>query len=428
MRYIFSVVLAILFCGGKLMSQTGDDINLDEQKVGAYTLPPLFKTGGAKKGRTISCWQKSRRPEILSLYKKFVYGQMPSAPKGMHYRVSRQNDTALNGTAVCKQVTIYFTPDVSGPFLNVLLYLPKKRTGPCPVFIGLNFYGNQSITTDTSIVITNRWVMNNDAAAINNHKAGEASRGLQQSRWPAEMLIEKGYGLATAYYGDLEPDHEDGWKDGIRSSLATALKLKPEKWSAIGAWGWGLSRMLDYLQTEPAVDAKKVIVTGHSRLGKAALWAGACDTRFAAVVSNNSGEGGAALARRNFGETILRLNTSFPHWFVQAFKKFNGRPEALPVDQHMLLSLVAPRPLYVASAFDDNWADQKGEFLAAFHAGPIYNLFGKKGLGVSVMPPLNHPVGATVRYHIRSGKHDITGYDWEQYIQFANALLNKLSK
>jgi len=263
-------------------------------------------------------------------------------------------------------------------------------------------------------------VNNNASAAIASHRAGDSSRGLQAGRWPASMLIEAGYGLATVYYGDLEPDFTTGYKSGIRTTLAQVLGIKPEEWSAIGAWAWGLSRMLDYLETEKAVDSKKIIVTGHSRLGKAALWAGASDVRFAAVVSNNSGEGGAALAKRNFGETILRINTTFPHWFVPAFTAFNNKAAALPVDQHMLLSLIAPRPLYVASAEDDLWSDPKGEFLAAWYATPVYHLFNKKGIESKNMPPVNKPVGQSVQYHIRTGKHDINTYDWEQYIRFAN--------
>lgn len=419
MRIVVLLFIATCFCWVKAAAQPGDEINLDEQKVGAYTLPAVLKSTGGKTVKTSKQWTGKRRPEILSLYRQYVYGKMPPSIVGTHYRVNKINDSAFGGKAVCKQVTVFFTPGTNGPSMDILLYLPKHQAKPSPVFIGLNFYGNQSTTDDTSVAITTRWVMNNGDAAITDHKAGERSRGLQKSRWPVEMLIANGYGLATVYYGDLEPDHEVGWKEGIRSSLAKQVNLKPEDWSAIGAWAWGLSRMLDYLQTEPGVDAKKVMVTGHSRLGKAALWAGACDTRFAAVVSNNSGEGGAALARRHFGETIMRLNTSYPHWFVPAFKQFNGKPEALPVDQHMLLALIAPRPLYIASASEDNWADQKGEFLAAFHAGPVYKLFGRKGLQAAVMPPLNTPVGSAVRYHIRSGKHDITGYDWEQYVRFA---------
>lgn len=393
--------------------------NYDEAKVGNIALPAIF-TSPAR--QTKRYWTGQRRPQLLKLFQQHVYGKMPGKPQGMWFRTNSVNDTAFNGKAVRTQATVFFTPDTTGPNMDVLLYLPKGKTA-VPVFIGLNFYGNQSIAADLKIEITKRWVMNNEEGGIASNKAGERSRGLQQGRWQAERLIQKGYGLATVYYGDLEPDFAEGWKTGVRGTMSDALHTMPEEWSAIGAWAWGLSRLLDYLETDAVVDAKKVIVTGHSRLGKAALWAAANDARFAAVVANESGEGGAALARRNFGETTERINTVFPHWFVAAFKQYNHRPEALPVDQHMLLALMAPRPLYVASATEDLWADPKGEFLSAAYTEPVYHLYGKTGLGTTEMPALNNPVGHTVRYHIRSGGHDITSYDWEQYTRFADELV-----
>ena len=233
--------------------------------------------------------------------------------------------------------------------------------------------------------------------------------------------LDHGFGLATVYYGDLEPDHPDGWKSGIRTSLRDSLHIEPQEWSAIGAWAWGLSRLMDYLELDPAVNASQVALMGHSRLGKTALWAAAADQRFAIVISNESGEGGAALSRRDFGETILIINSYFPHWFVAKYKTFNGKANLLPVDQHMLLALIAPRPLYVASAMGDQWSDPKGEFLSSWQAGKVYALFGEKGLGVDSMPGINHPVGDFIRYHIRDGKHDVTPYDWNQYIQFSKS-------
>lgn len=417
---IFALVFSVFTMAS---AQQTDAINYDEEKVGNHALPDVLKAADGRIIKTSGEWERIRRPQILQLYQQHVYGKLPSKPVGVHYRVNKINEAAINGKAICKQLTIFFTPGESGPGMDILLYLPRNAKGPVPVFAGLNFYGNQSVTTDTTVVITDRWVMNSEGGQIRDHKAGEQSRGMQSSRWPAEILIDNGFGLATAYYGDLEPDHEEGWKEGIRGKLAGELATKPEEWSAIGAWAWGLSRMMDYLQSDSRVDARKVILTGHSRLGKAALWAAVNDTRFAALVSNNSGEGGAALFRRNFGETIERINTAFPHWFVPAFKAYNGRPEALPVDQHMLLSLMVPRPLYVASAGDDTWADPKGEFLGAYHTTPVYQLYWKKGVGVSKMPTINQPVGDLVRYHIRTGKHDINRYDWEQYIRFAKEVV-----
>ncbi len=247
----------------------------------------------------------------------------------------------------------------------------------------------------------------------------DSTRGIDPN-WSIKEIIAHGYGVVTAYYGDLEPDNKEGWKTGIRTTMKDILKIQPEEWGAIGAWAWGVSRIMDYLQQDKSIDGKKVALMGHSRLGKSALWAGASDPRFSIVISNESGEGGAALSRRIFGETIKNLNDQFPHWFVPGYKKFNNKADSLPVDQHMLLALIAPRPLYVASAEEDQWSDPKGEFLGAVNAGPVYALFGKKGIETNEMPAIHQPVGNTIMYHIRAGKHAITLYDWQQYMQFAD--------
>jgi len=417
---IMTVCLVLLITAIPFSSPAQDiPINQDEAKVPAYTLPDPLQGADGKRIGTPQQWEQ-QRAALLALFAKNVYGKMPGKPASLQFKVTSIDSTALGGKAIRKQVTIFFTNNVStGPSMDVLLYLPKNANKPVPVFTGLNFSGNQTIQADTGILISTRWAMDDATKGIVNHRATAASRGTDTSKWAVETIINRGYGLATAYYGDLEPDHPDGWKTGIRTTMKAALSINENEWGAIGAWAWGLSRMMDYLETEAAVDAKKVIITGHSRLGKACLWAAANDTRFAIVVSNNSGEGGAALSKRWFGETIERINTSFPHWFAPAYKQYNKHPELLPVDQHELLALMAPRPLYVASAADDLWADPKGEFLSAQHAEPVYALFGKKGLGVTEMPPVNHPVGETIRYHIRTGKHDFTLYDWEQYLDFA---------
>ncbi|MBD0295216.1 MAG: acetylxylan esterase [Flavisolibacter sp.] len=423
----FTIVFFFSFCViiFKARAQAATDINYDEAKVPPYTLPDALRRPDGQRVRTATEWTNKQRPYLLQLFAQNVYGKMPGKPKGQHFKILSVDSAALGGKAIRKQVTIYFSPQDTSASMDVLLYLPKQVTGKVPLFTGLNFGGNHTIQTDTGILLSKRWIANNDEYKSVNNRATEASRGVQMRRWPVNELITAGFGLATAYYGDLEPDYREGWKTGIRTTLQTALQIKPEEWSAIGAWAWGLSRIMDYLETEPTVDAQRVIITGHSRLGKAALWAAANDTRFAMIFSNDSGEGGAALSRRWYGETIQRINTSFPHWFVAAYKKYNNHPEQLPVDQHMLLALMAPRPLYVASAVEDQWADPKGEFLSAKHAEPVYALFGKKGLGVDEMPGLNEPVGATIRYHIRSGKHDMLPYDWEQYIKFAKEELKR---
>ena len=402
-------------------------INQDESKVPAYTLPDPLKRSDGKRITDRQQWLQQQRGVLLKLFADNVYGKMPGKPRNMKFKIISVDSFALGGSAIRKQVTISFTNSAAAPSMDLLIYLPKSAKGPVPVFIGLNFYGNQTIHADNSIPLSARWMLNNEEKGLVNNRATEASRGKDAGKWVVEEIIKRGYGLATAYYGDLEPDHPDGWKTGIRTTLKTELSIHENEWGAIGAWAWGLSRIMDWLETEKQVDAKKVVITGHSRLGKACLWAAANDERFAIVVSNNSGEGGAALSKRWFGETIEKINTSFPHWFAPAFKQYNKHPEKLPVDQHMLLALMAPRPLYVASAADDWWADPKGEFLSAKNAEPVYALFGKKGLGVTDMPPVDHPVGETIRYHIRTGKHDFTLYDWQQYLDFADKQFGRSS-
>ncbi|GAB3999094.1 acetylxylan esterase [Spirosoma daeguense] len=407
-------------------AQNPEGFNYDEAKVGTYTLPePLINKAG-KPVKSKSAWA-DRRAELLQLFAENVYGHTPKQNVKLRFETKSVNDSALNGLAVRKLVSIFFVDYPQIPSIDVALYLPKN-TKSAPVFLGLNFVGNQGVTTEIDVPITTRWVANAPGDVAVENKSTEKSRGRQASRWQLETILKRGYGVATVYYGDIEPDHPKGWQGHIRSIMGSPSETAPydgKNWGAIGAWAWGLSRILDYLQTEPAVDSKRVIVIGHSRLGKAALWAGAQDERFAAVISNESGEGGAALSRRWYGETVERINTSFPHWFNGQYKTYNKRVADLPVDQHELLALIAPRPLYVASAEEDRWSDPKGEFLGAMHTESVYKLFGKTGLGTTTFPGVNQPIGQTVRYHNRTGIHDVTAYDWEQYLKFADELVGR---
>ena len=389
--------------------------NQDESKVQPYTLPSLLLTSDGKTVKNVTDWEKNQRPYLLQQFTKNVYGRIPGRPANMHFKVISENHRVLNGKATRKQVRIFFGEGETVPYTTLLIYLPVASQ-KVTVFVGLNFDGNHNVNIDTGIVITDQWLKLNG-------KTDSIVRGRQSRRWPVEELIRNGYGVATAWYQDFEPDFAEGWKTGIRSGLKEDLRIQPEEWGAIAAWSWGLSRIVDYLVSDPAIDSGKIILTGHSRLGKAALWAAVNDDRFKLVIANNSGEGGAALSRRNFGETIKDLNNSFPHWFIDRYKSYNDNVGAMPVDQHMLLALIAPRPLYVASASADLWADPRGEFLSANHAGDVYSLYGKKGISVKEMPSLEKPVGETVRYHVRNGEHDILLFDWLQYIRFADELL-----
>jgi hypothetical protein len=297
--------------------------------------------------------------------------------------------------------------------VRLLIYLPPGASKPVPAFLSMNFEGNHTVSADPGITITEQWTWDKKSNQAKLIRPDEATRGKSISRWPVEMILSRGYGLVTLSRADVEPDYPTGWQHGVRAR-------KPGDWGCISAWAWSLSRALDYIETDRDFDARRVAVVGHSRLGKTALWAGAQDERFALVISNNSGEGGAAMTRRCFGETIGLINKNFPHWFCANFKRYNDRENELPVDAHMLVALSAPRPVYVASASEDLWADPKGEFLACKNADPVYRLLGTDGFGVEETPLVNTPVGKTIGYHVRQGKHDITQYDWEQYLAFAD--------
>ncbi len=409
---------------GQIVPQS--EPNYDENKVPKFELPDPLTTFAGKKIKTPGKWIKERRPELLAFFSENVYGKVPCKIPVHQWEVVEQSDHALDGKACRKQVDLIFKKDNHALRFTILMYLPKEIE-KAPLFLGYNFYGNHTITNDPNVLISPAWTRNNESLGIVNHQLTEASRGVRANRWPVEKIIHAGYGLATIFYCEVDPDRDD-FSDGIHPFCYVEDQQIPaaDEWGAISAWAWGLSRAMDYFEQDKDVDASKVIVFGHSRLGKTALWAGAQDERFSAVISNNSGCGGAALSKRRFGETIARINTAFPHWFCKNFNKYNDNEDALPVDQHELIALIAPRPVYVASAEKDLWADPRGEFLAAYFATPVYELFGKKGISSQEMPPVNQPIHNTVAYHIRSGEHDVTDFDWEQYIKWANKqLLNK---
>jgi hypothetical protein len=417
-RFAFFIFLFFLMSGAT-NAQRESTIN-EESKVPEYQVPDVLTCFNGKKVKSEKVWFKKQGPEIQKFFTDEVYGKVPHDLKITEVKIWETSKNALNGLAIRKQLSLFFKKNDKNLEVNVLIYLPKSSE-KAPVFLGYNFNGNHTINNDPAIRLTESWVENDPSVGFINNQVTEQSRGCKSDSWPVEQIIKAGYGLVTVYYGDIDPDKND-LSDGIQPFFYEESQSKPksDEWGSIAAWAWGLSRVMDYLETDNQVDAKKVAVLGHSRLGKAALWAGANDQRFAMVISNESGCGGAALSKRIFGETVEIINASFPHWFCDNFKKYNDNEGQLPVDQHMLLALIAPRPLYVASAEDDLWADPRGEFLSAKYASAVYELLGLEGLPAKEMPEVNQPVMGTIGYHIRSGKHALTVYDWTQYIKFAD--------
>ena len=403
--------------------------NYDEAEVGRVTLPDLLRLSAGTQVRDAATWEAKRRGELLELFAREVYGRTPGGrPERMHWAVTSIDRAALGGKAVRKEVTIWFTEQRDGPRMHVLIYQPARRTGDqaaAPVFLGLN-YGNHTVHPDPGITLARGWVR--PGPANRGNRATDADRGSSTSRWQVETLLARGYATVTAYCGDLCTDRPQGLSNGIGQLFGTGtLETRaPDAWGAIGMWAWGLSRAMDYIATDPELDASRVAVHGHSRLGKAALWAGAQDARFALVISNESGTGGAKLSRRNYGQTVEDINIAFPYWFCRNFAAYGKNVDALPLDQHALLALIAPRPVHVGSAEDDRWADPRGEFLALKTAEPVYQLYGKAGLGVENLPAPERPIfGDGMAYHLRRGEHDMTAYDWATYLDFADRVFGR---
>ncbi|MBL7740004.1 MAG: hypothetical protein JNK14_12365 [Chitinophagaceae bacterium] len=398
----------------------GIPVNYSEDSTGDYTLPdPLLMQNG-KRVTDKNDWLNKRRPAIVALYEQYQFGKTPDKPAVLRFDVLEKATTVMNGKATRRQVTVYFTPDTLHK-MDLLIYLPAKVSKPAPLLLHVAFSANCNVVNDTALKETYVWTREG--------KKVPAKTVIYPNKLNIEPFIDEGIGVATVYYGDIEPDFNGGIEYGIRGVYLQPGQTKPApgEWGAISAWAWGLSRAMDYFETDKQVDAKRVALFGVSRLGKTVLWTGAHDARFAMVIANCSGEGGAALSRRNYGETIKHLShpTRYAYQFCSNYQLYGDSVNRFPIDGHMLISLIAPRPLLLQTGDVDYWSDPKGEFVAAVSATPVYHLFGKKGMEDAQMPAAGTPVLNTLGYSMHSGGHGTVPSDWSIALDFMKKHLLK---
>ena len=393
----------------------GIPVNYDEAKVGAYTLPDALKLADGKPVKDAKAWTQKRRPEIVKLFETQQYGIAPGRPAAERFEITDKGTPALNGTAIRKQVTIHLTADADGPAIHLLEYIPASAKKPVPLLLSINFGAIQNAVEDPGITPQMVW------DPKTNTKIMPPSRG-GFGRINAADLLAAGFGVATFYYGDVDPDYATGLSNGIRVKYLKPGQSHPapDEWGTISAWAWGMSRVEDYFETDPAVDAHRVAIHGVSRLGKTVMWASAHDQRFALVIASCSGEGGAALSHRDYGETVAHLEapSRYPYQFAGNWAKYGGFPDTAPFDANMLVALIAPRPLLLQTGNTDYWSDPKGEFLAAVAAGPVYKLLGKDPLDTDVWPEAKTPILHDLGYYMHDGGHGMVPTDWAIYIDF----------
>jgi hypothetical protein len=382
----------------RLAFKTGHVSNYDESKVPAYTLPDPLVLGNGKPVRDARTWRNERRPEILRAYQTEIYGRIPSKTPKVAWRVAETNVSARDGTAIMKRVIGRIGDEEDAPEIKLTVYTPSAVKTRVPMILLVNFGGGPPPPPN----------------------AGRGRGNVPTDPPVAADIIAKGWGYATVGYLDIQPDRADAWKEGVIGvTLAGRPQPAPDEWGTISAWSWGISRIIDYFESDRSVNPKQIAVHGHSRLGKTVLWASALDERIAAVFSSCAGEMGSALARRDWGETVDDMAQNYGWQFAGNFQKWPGRWNEMPVDAHMLIALSAPRPVFVTGGTTDQWADPVGEFLAEVAAGPVYRLLGRKDLGVTTLPPLDTPVtSGDLGWHYHTGGHTATPADWKAFLEF----------
>jgi hypothetical protein len=384
-------------------------------------LPDMLVMFNGERVTTRKQWKQKRRPELKALFQHYMYGCMPPAPRKIQATLEREDKRCLGGNATKKEVSIAFGP-AGAPPIHLLLIVPNNRKGPAPVFAGANFHGNHGVLDDPTIALPQVWVPAS-APGSRDNRATDDGRGKSVDIWNAELIVSRGYALATFYCGDVDPDKHD-FADGIHPFYArTGAGRGPHDWGTIAAWAWGLQRVADYLVTDADIDQTKIVAVGHSRLGKTAMLAAAFDERFAMTIPLQAGCGGTAPSRGTVGESVERINTVFPHWFCDEFKKFNNCPERIPFDQHGLVALMAPRPVLFSNAVEDEWANPKGQFEMLLAADPVYRFLGAGGLDAKTMPRTGKLLDSTLGYFIRAGAHSMSAVDWNAFLDSADRRL-----
>jgi hypothetical protein len=396
MKLQAAFLILIFFTATNLMAQI--PANYDESKVPDLILPDPFVSLKGNPIISIQDWENIRRPEILKLFEENVYGQIPTDFDDISFSEVTKSQNPYPNTAILKEVDIKVSREGKSHTMRLNVFIPKNEKGPFPVILLINYQLPYA-----------------------------GGRLVEEGFWPVKELVEKGNATASFHVETVAPDDKERFAEGVIGTLYPEQLSQKDGMRALAAWGWGAMRAMDYFESEPLLDAKKAVLVGHSRSGKAALWASANDNRWAVTIPNESGCGGAALSRRKFGETVQVINTSFPHWFNDNFKTFNGKEELLPLDQHMLVSLIAPRGVYFSSAREDRWADPKGEYLSIKLGSRVYShIYGKEVSFHLDFEELKGPIiQSFAGYHIREGEHDLTLEDWKSYMDFVELNFGK---
>lgn len=387
---------------------------------------PLVMLDG-RKVTSQAQWVKQRRPELKALFQHYMYGQIPPKPAHVEVKLIGEYRDFLNGQATLKLLRLETGP-AKAPRIDLMLVLPNQRPGPAPVFLTMNFCGNQALTADPRVPLGQAWVYSTCAGCSNNVPT-EASRGTQVESWPLEEIVRRGYALASFYSGDVDSDRAEV-SDGIYAWLAGGdpARNEPANRGSIAAWAWGFQRCVDYLVTDPAIDAHRIAALGHSRNGKTALLAAAFDERIAIAFPHQAGCGGTAPSRGKTGESVKAINDHFPHWFNLQFKQFNADPERLPFDQNALVALCAPRPVLFSAAEEDQWANPAGQFEVLRAADPVYRFLGADGLDAAQMPATGQLIDSRLGFFYRKGKHSLTTEDWQAFLRFADRYFGASTK